>query len=67
MKNIRRFQRTTLVGFIGINSIVYTEMKEFTLNEQVLFVSSVVITATILVLIFSALKKTGKKNKSIAN
>lgn len=67
MKNIRRFQRATLIGFIGINSVVYTEMKEFALDEQVLFVSSVVITAMILVFIFSILKKTGKKNKSIAD
>jgi hypothetical protein len=67
MKNVRRFQRVTLVGFVGINSIVYTEMKEFRFDEQMLFVSSVVFVAVVFVLIFSLIKKAGKKNKTVVN
>jgi hypothetical protein len=57
MKNIRRFQRTTLVGFVGLNSIVYTEMKDFPLNEQLVLVLSVILGTTCLLLMLSKLSR----------
>lgn len=57
MKKIRRFQRATLVGFVGMNSIVYTQMKGFPVNEQLLLVVSVIAITTGVVLLPSRFRK----------
>ncbi len=63
MKNIRRFQRVTFVSFVGLNSIVYTEMAEFPINEQVILIISVVAITTGLVLLSSLFRKKSARNQ----
>lgn len=67
MKNVRRFQRVILVSFVGINSIVYTEMKAFLFSEQLVFIITAIAIATLLVLSASYVKKgiSKKMNKPV--
>ena len=50
MRNIRRFQRTILVVFTGINTFVFTTMKNYTFPNRIWLTLGFMLLAVCLVL-----------------
>lgn len=64
MKNIRRFQRTIIVGFLTLNAFAYAQVNQFSASEKLVVVVATLVLSTSLVLLFSK-RKTSKSKISI--
>lgn len=64
MKNIRRFQRTIIVGFLTLNALAYAQVNQFSASEKLVVVVATLVLSTSLVLLFSK-RKTSKSKISI--
>lgn len=64
MKNIRRFQRTIIVGFLTLNAFAYTQVNQFSASEKLVVVLATLVLSTSLVLMFSK-RKTSRSKISI--
>jgi len=64
MKNIRRFQRSIIVGFLTLNAFAYAQVNQFSTIDKLLLVLATLVIATTLVLLFSK-RKTAKSKFSI--
>ena len=61
MKNIRRFQRSIIVGFLTLNAFAYAQINQFTTNDKLALVIATLALSTLLVLLFSKRKTTKSK------
>lgn len=63
MRNIRRFQRTILVVFIGINAFVFTSMKSYTFSDRIWLTLAAMSLATVTVLTIAYITKVQREKK----
>ncbi len=63
MRNIRRFQRTILVVFTGVNTFVFTSMKNYTLSDRIWLTVAFMSLAACLVLLTAYIMRVQREKK----
>lgn len=63
MRNIRRFQRTVLVAFTGMNTFVFTTMKNYSLSDRIWLTVGFMLLASCVVLLAAYIAKVQREKK----